>query len=156
MYASKILNEVEKKYQAFERTVEHFRKYIRSNKMIVRTDCAAFQWLHSLKVGARVMRWVLRLQFDLDIRHLKGKDATNADPMSRETTFGEDLYGGQEAQIGKLYSSMQKTWNDNEKKQKPMMIEKAAAKPFFQMQGRQSGIEPPKFLKHCLLGLRCQ
>ena len=127
MYASKSLNDVEKKYQAYEQeclavvwAAELFRKYIRNSKTIVRTDCAALQWLHSRKVGARVMRWVLRLQeFDLDIRHRKGKDAVNVDPLSREMTLGEDPYGGQEAQIEKLYTSMQKNFSDAKKLSNP-------------------------------------
>ena len=52
MYASKSLNEMESKYQVYEQeclavvwSAELFRKYIRNNKTIVLTDCAALQWL---------------------------------------------------------------------------------------------------------------
>ena len=92
MYASKSLNEMERKYQVYEQeclavvwAAELFRKYIRNNKTIVLTDCAALQWLKSRKIGARVSRWILRLQeFDLDIRHRKGVDSTDVDGLTRE------------------------------------------------------------------------
>ena len=75
MYASKSLNEMERKYQVYEQecyavvwSAELFRKYIRNNRTVVLSDCAALQWLKSRKIGARVERWILRLQeFDLDI-----------------------------------------------------------------------------------------
>ena len=114
MYASKALTEMERKYQVYEQeclavvwAAELFRKYIRNNRTVVLTDCAALQWLKSKKIGARVSRWVLRLQeFDLDIRHRPGAKSTDVDGMSREPVLGEDPY--HEVQIEKLYSSLQK------------------------------------------------
>ena len=71
------------------------------------TDCAALQWLKSRKIGARVARWILRLQeFDLDIRHRKGTDSANVDGLTREPVLGENPYG--EEQVERPYSKMQK------------------------------------------------
>jgi len=48
MYASKSLNDIEKRYQTYEQeclavvwAAELFRKYIRNNRTVVLTDCAA-------------------------------------------------------------------------------------------------------------------
>jgi exodeoxyribonuclease III len=103
MYASKTLSPIEKRYQIYEQeclavvwAAELFRKYIRNTKTKVLTDCAALQWLKTRTDGARVMRWILRLQeFDLDIVHRKGKlsgnvDALTRDPVPEERPYGED------------------------------------------------------------------
>ena len=65
MYASKSLNEVEQKYQVYEQecyavvwSAELFRKYIRNNRTVVLSDCAALQWLKTRKIGSRVERWI--------------------------------------------------------------------------------------------------
>ena len=84
MYASRTLNPVERKYQVYELEclavvwgVEVFKKYIRNSRTIVRTDCNALQWLKTREHGARVMRWVMRLQeFDLDIQYRKGLNSS--------------------------------------------------------------------------------
>jgi hypothetical protein len=126
MYASKSLNDVEKKYQTYEQeclavvwAAELFKKYIRNSKTVVLTDCAALQWLKTRKTGARVERWVLRLQeFDLDIRHRKGVDSTDVDGMTRDPALGENPYGEEqverlysgEDQVERLYSKLQKTF----------------------------------------------
>jgi hypothetical protein len=112
MYASKSLSEMERKYQIYEQeclavvwAAELFRKYIRNNKTVVLTDCSALQWLKSKKLGARVSRWILRLQeFDLDIRHRKGTDSANVDGLTREPCLSDDPYG--EQQVEKLYTQM--------------------------------------------------
>ena len=78
MYASKALAANEKKYQIYEQeclavvwAAELFKKYIRNTKTKVLTDCAALQWLKTHTAGARVMRWIMRLQkFDLDITQM--------------------------------------------------------------------------------------
>ena len=126
MYASKALNEIEQKYQVYEQecyavvwSAELFRKYIRNNKTVVLSDCAALQWLKSRKIGARVERWILRLQeFDLDIRHRKGVDSTDVDGLTREPALGENPYG--EEQIERLYSKLQKSFKDKADSLKPV------------------------------------
>ncbi len=100
MYASKALSETEKKYQIYEQeclavvwAAELFRKYIRNHKTLVLTDCAALQWLKTRTEGSRLMRWIMRLQeFDLEIRHRKGKDSANVDVLTRELKEGELPY----------------------------------------------------------------
>ena len=112
MYASKSLNELERKYQIYELeclavvwAAELFRKYIRNNRTIVLTDCAALQWLKSRKMGARVSRWILRLQeFDLDIQHRKRSEANNVDPLTHDQGLGETPYG--EQPVERLYNSI--------------------------------------------------
>ena len=61
MYASKTLNEGERKYHIYEQEAlavawagEVFRKYIRNKPTIVRTDCSALQWLKTRTEGSRV------------------------------------------------------------------------------------------------------
>jgi hypothetical protein len=94
MYALRTLNVTEKKYQVYELeclavvwAVEVFKKYIRNSRTIIRTDCSALQWLKTREHGARVMRWVMRLQeFDLDIQYRKGKNSCNVDGLTRDST----------------------------------------------------------------------
>src|SRR6185437_8397977 len=101
MYASKTLNDIEKKYHTYEQealavvwAVELFRKYIRNRRTVVLTDCAALQWLKTLDEGARVMRWVVRLgEFDLDIQHRKGKNSANVDGLTRDLPFIPKTHG---------------------------------------------------------------
>src|SRR4051794_39682031 len=69
MYASKTLLPAEEKYHIYEQealavvwAAEIFKKYIRNRRTIVRTDCSALQWLKSRNEGARVLRWVVKLQ----------------------------------------------------------------------------------------------
>ena len=91
MYASRTLNPTEKKYQVYELEclavvwgVEVFKKYIRNTRTVIRTDCSALQWLKTREHGARVMRWVMRLQeFDLDIQYRKGMNSNNVDGLTR-------------------------------------------------------------------------
>jgi len=83
MYASKTLSPIELRYHIYEQealavvwAVEVFKKYIRNRKTIVRTDCAALQWLKTRNEGSRVMRWVVRLtEFDLDYSTSKTRES---------------------------------------------------------------------------------
>ena len=112
MYASRSLNENERKYQSYEQeclavvwAAEIFRQYIGRKKTIVKTDCAALQWLTQTKThGARVMRWIMRLQeFELEIQHRKGKHSTDVDGLTRESAQSTRPYD--ESVIEELYPS---------------------------------------------------
>jgi hypothetical protein len=119
MYASRTLNDTEKRYHTYEQeclalvwAAELFRKYIRNRRTIVLTDCAALQWLKTRTEGSRVMRWIMRLQeFDLEIRHRKGKKSTDVDGLTRDPAQGEEPYG--EGQIERLYDTMQQKLYEN-------------------------------------------
>lgn len=110
MYASKTLNDIEKRYHTYEQealavvwAVELFRKYIRNRRTTVLTDCAALQWLKTRDQGARVMRWVVRLgEFDLDIQHRKGKKSANVDGLTRELPYIKKTHG---EEIESLYDT---------------------------------------------------
>ena len=110
MYASKSLNDMEKKYHTYEQealavvwAVELFRKYIRNRRTLVLTDCSALQWLKTRDEGARVMRWVVRLgEFDLDIQHRRGKNSANVDGLTRFLPFIPKTHG---EEIESLYDS---------------------------------------------------
>ena len=101
MYASRTLTECEKKYQIYELeclavvwACELFKQYIRTQKTIVKTDCSALQWLKTRQEGARVMRWVMRLQeFDLDIQHRTGQKSGNVDGLTRQCPQSTQPYG---------------------------------------------------------------
>ncbi len=101
MYASKTLSPAELKYHIYEKealavvwAAEVFRKYIRNKRTVVRTDCAALQWLKSRNEGARVVRWVVKLaEFDLDIQHRKGSKSANVDGITRTPPPPNNTYG---------------------------------------------------------------
>ena len=117
MYASRGLNAIEQRYQIYEQeclavvwAVELFRKYIRNKRTIIMSDCAALQWLKTRKEGARVFRWILRLQeFDLEIRHRKGKSIPHVDVLTRDqqTTMSTSTYRDDE-QTEALYANVLK------------------------------------------------
>ena len=71
----------------------------------MKTDCAALQWLTQTKThGARVMRWIMRLQeFELEIQHRKGKHSTDVDGLTRESAQSTRPYD--ESVIEELYPS---------------------------------------------------
>jgi hypothetical protein len=62
-----------------------FRLYLLGRPFIFYTDHAALQWLRSFKnLEGKLARWLMRLEeFRFEIRHMKGKDLTNADALSR-------------------------------------------------------------------------
>ena len=115
MYASRGLTEIEKRYQIYEQeclavvwAAELFRKYIQNKKTVVMTDCAALQWLKTRKEGARVFRWILRLQeFDLEIRHRRGSSIPHVDGLTRERPTESSEYRD-DGQIETLYSNLQR------------------------------------------------
>jgi hypothetical protein len=91
-YASKTLSDTEVKYSTIEKelyaivwAVKHFRPYLYGNKFIIYTDHRPLAWLCSLKEpNSKLTRWRLRLEeYDMEIRHKKGLQNTNADALSR-------------------------------------------------------------------------
>jgi len=62
-----------------------FRLYLLGRPFIFYTDHAALLWLRSFKnVEGKLARWLMRLEeFRFEIRHMKGKELTNADALSR-------------------------------------------------------------------------
>ena len=106
MYASKTLSPAEQSYHIYEKealavvwAAEVFRKYIRNKRTVVKTDCAALQWLRSRNENTRVIRWVVKLaEFDLDIQHRKGKNSANVDGITRTPPPPSDTYGNVEVE----------------------------------------------------------
>ncbi|XP_034250170.1 uncharacterized protein LOC117650700 [Thrips palmi] len=62
-----------------------FRLYLLGRTFFFYTDHYALQWLRSFKhPEGKLARWLMRLEeFRFEIRHMKGKDLTNADALSR-------------------------------------------------------------------------
>ena len=92
-YASKTLSTAERNYSATERealaivwATQHFRPYIEGNKVLIRSDCKALQWLKNAKdVSGRLARWAMKLSaFQIEnIQYRPGKANANADSLSR-------------------------------------------------------------------------
>ncbi|KAK3911416.1 Transposon Tf2-6 polyprotein [Frankliniella fusca] len=62
-----------------------FRLYLLGRPFVFYTDHSALQWLRSFKqLEGKLARWIMRLEeFRFEIRHMKGKELTNADALSR-------------------------------------------------------------------------
>ena len=62
-----------------------FRLYLLGRPFIFYTDHYSLQWLRSFKhPEGKLARWLMQLEeFRFEIRHMKGKDLTNADALSR-------------------------------------------------------------------------
>lgn len=75
----------EKELCAIIYALTKFRLYLLYNKFIIRTDHKALTFLKQCRfLNERINRWVLFLQqFDFSIEHIKGKDNTVADILSR-------------------------------------------------------------------------
>ncbi|CAF1158517.1 unnamed protein product, partial [Adineta ricciae] len=92
-YASKTLSTAERKYGATERealaivwATKHFRPYLEGNKIYIRSDCKALQWMRTAKdVTGRIARWAMKLSaYQIEeIRYRPGKSNANADSLSR-------------------------------------------------------------------------
>ena len=90
-FASKKLTPAERNWSVSERELYAIvwacRKYhsiLRGAKVIVLTDHAALKYLDTLAVAGKIQRWALWLQqYDLTVRHMKGKDNSVADWLSR-------------------------------------------------------------------------
>ena len=91
-YASRTLNELEKKYSVTERealatvwSVKFFRPYLYGHHFLLITDHASLRFLKAMKDGnARLQRWSLHLQdHDFDVLHKAGTLHADADALSR-------------------------------------------------------------------------
>src|SRR6185437_15835041 len=152
MYASKSLSSIEQRYQTYEQeclavvwAVELFRKYIRNSKTVVLTDCHALQWLKTRTEGSRVMRWIMRLQeFDLDIRHRKGKHSGNVDGLTRDPALGETPY--REDPVEKLYDTAMVTTRKQKRQIDDIgpVPEKVAKKPALEEMPKEAAKEAEK------------
>jgi len=93
-YAGRSFNSAEAKYKTTEQeclavvwAVQHFRVYLECAETEVHTDHSALQWILKEKHSTgRLCRWALMLQsFNLDIKHIKGRDNVVADQLSRRS-----------------------------------------------------------------------
>ena len=93
-FFSKKLNEPQRKYSTIEKetlaliaALNHFEVYVTSNPgpLVIYTDHNPLKFLNRFKnKNQRLTRWSLFLQeYDLDIRHIKGKDNIIPDVLSR-------------------------------------------------------------------------
>ena len=93
-YFSKKFNEHQKNYSTIEKeclalilAIQQFEVYLTSSTspIVVFSDHNPLSFLHKLKnKNQRLLRWSLLLQeFNLDIRHIKGKDNIIPDALSR-------------------------------------------------------------------------
>ena len=92
-YFSRKFNSCQRNYSTIEKeclslvlALQHFEVYVTSSSLvIVYIDHNPLVFLHKLKgKNQRLLRWSLMLQeFNLDIRHIKGRDNVIADCLSR-------------------------------------------------------------------------
>ena len=92
-YASRTLCAAERNYGATERealaivwATKHFRPYLEGNKIYIRSDCKALQWMRTAKdVTGRIARWAIKLSaYQIEeIQYRPGKSNANADSLSR-------------------------------------------------------------------------
>ena len=93
-YFSKKFNKHQKNYSTIEKeclalilAIQQFKVYLTSSTspIVVFSDHNPLSFLHKLKnKNQRLLRWSLLLQeFNLDIRHIKGKDNIIPDALSR-------------------------------------------------------------------------
>ncbi|GFN94717.1 Zinc finger protein [Plakobranchus ocellatus] len=91
-YASKKLNDRERKYSVTEREalaivwgVKKFSLHLYGTVFTLQTDHGALQFLNAAKFDSlRIMRWALALQvYNFDVQYIKGSENVGADYLSR-------------------------------------------------------------------------
>lgn len=98
-YWSRTLNKSEKNYSTSEKeclavvwAVALLRPYLERTHFVINTDHQALTWLLALpdnQTTSRLIRWRLRLlEFDYEVRYVKGKKNQIADAISRLETEG--------------------------------------------------------------------
>jgi len=67
-----------------------FRPWILGRKVIIYSDCKSWSWLSSItKPSGLLLRWIYDLlEYDLLVIHIKGKNNSMADVLSRYVIFG--------------------------------------------------------------------
>lgn len=75
----------EQEFYAVISCLKKFETYLRGNRVIIRTDHRALQFVKSWKLyNSRVTRWILYLeQFDYEVQHIAGRLNVVADVLSR-------------------------------------------------------------------------
>lgn len=99
-YASRTLSSAERKYSATERealaivwATKHFRPYLEGNRIFIRSDCRALEWMRTAKdVTGRLARWAMKLSaYQIEeIRYRPGKLNGNADSLSRNPIVNKE------------------------------------------------------------------
>ena len=91
-YFSKKFNKHQKNYSRVEKeclslilALQHFEVYLTSSPIVVISDHNPLTFIHKMKnKNQRLLRWSLLLQeYNLDIRHIRGKDNIIPDALSR-------------------------------------------------------------------------
>jgi len=91
-FFSRVMNTTQRNYCTTRRellavicTLQHFRHYLRGNKVVLRTDHHSLKWLQTFKRPEGILaRWVETLaEFDFTIEHRPGRLHSNVDGVSR-------------------------------------------------------------------------
>ena len=100
-YASRTLSTAERRYAATERealaiewATKHFRPYLEDNKVYIRSDCKALEWMRTAKdVTGRLARWAMKLSAYRieEIKYRPGKLNANANSLSRNPLPTDDI-----------------------------------------------------------------
>jgi hypothetical protein len=93
-YGGRSLSATERRYHTREKeclaiinVIKTNDTYVSDNYFVVLTDYQALCWLQNTKhKSGRLLRWAMALQhYDFEVKHIKGKDNTGTDALSRRT-----------------------------------------------------------------------
>ena len=100
-YASKTLDRAQENYSVTEKeclavvwSTDFFRTMLLGHHFTLQTDHSALrQLLTNKEAKGRLARWAIKLQeFDMEVKHRRGKDQENADFLSRMTRQEDGTY----------------------------------------------------------------